>query len=756
MINQILNRRYLTIFVTLCLSGGVSAQSILTGVIDDGQQPVPFANISVKGYNIGTYSNESGEFILKGVPQGKQELLVSSVGYKQLEKTIEVPDGQQISLNLELQKSFEELEEVVITGTRNETKRSESPVIVGVIDKKSLETVQANTLADGLNFQSGLRMETDCQTCGYSQLRMNGLGGAYSQILIDGRPIFSSLMGLYGLEMIPTNIIERIEVVRGGGSAIYGSNAIAGTVNVITKEPTRDHISIGVNGGIVDNQSFESHVNASASKTFNKAGVTLYASRNEREAYDANGDGFSELPKLEGINFGLNSYYKIGKYGTLGLNFNSINEYRRGGNKIELPAHKAEQSEERTHNILMGGLNYKTSLPGINSSMSFYVAGQHTKRKHYTGIDYADAYGNTIGQSAIGGAQYNYFSSSHTFTAGVEYLYDFVNDEIPLYNYLVDQTTGQLGIFLQDEWKIGSALSLLGGVRIDRHNMVENPVLNPRINILLKPFDYSQLRASYSTGFRAPQAFDTDLHIAFAGGGISLIQLDPDLKEERSKSYSFSFNYDRPSEKYIYGFTIEAFHTRLNDAFVLEEHGVDDQGNMILQKSNGGGSMVQGITWEGRLNYNNYIELDLGFTLQQSVFDQPVQWSSELEGSTEFLRTPNDYGFYTLDIRPMNRLVLSLSGIYTGSMLVPHFGGAPGVPADEVVESEPFFDQGIKMNYTLPFKSIQQNISFFGGVKNVFNSYQDDFDTGRNRDSNFVYGPARPRTIFFGISLESL
>lgn len=756
MIDQIMNQRYLTLFVALCLSCSVSAQSMLTGVIDDGQQPVPFANISVKGYNIGTYSNESGEFILKGVPQGKQELLVSSVGYKQLEKTIEILDGQQISLNLELQKSFEELEEVVITGTRNETKRSESPVIVGVIDKKSLETVQANTLADGLNFQSGLRMETDCQTCGYSQLRMNGLGGAYSQILIDGRPIFSSLMGLYGLEMIPTNIIERIEVVRGGGSAIYGSNAIAGTVNVITKEPTRDDLSIGMNGGIIDNQSFENQLNVSASKAFDKAGITLHASRNEREAYDANGDGFSELPKLEGINFGLNSYYKIGKYGKLGLNFNSINEYRRGGNKIELPAHKAEQSEERTHNILMGGLNYQTSLPGINSSLSFYLAGQHTKRKHYTGIDYADAYGNTIGQSVIGGIQYNFFSSSHTFTAGAEYLHDYVNDEIPLYNYLVDQTTGQLGIFLQDEWKIGSVLSLLGGLRIDQHNLVENPVLNPRINLLLNPFDYSQIRASYSTGFRAPQAFDTDLHIAFAGGGISLIQLDPDLKEERSNSYSFSFNYDRPSEKYIYGFTVEAFHTRLNNAFVLEENGVDDQGNMILQKSNGGGSTVQGIVWEARLNYNNYIELDLGFTLQQSMFDQPVQWSSELEGTTEYLRTPNDYGFYTMNINPTERFSISLSGIYTGGMLVPHFGGAPGVPTDEVVESKPFFDQGIKLNYTLPLKSIQQNISFFGGIKNLFNAYQDDFDTGRYRDSNFVYGPARPRTIFFGISLESL
>jgi len=730
-------------------------QALLSGKIVGNSGPVPYANIGVKGYNIGTYTDDEGRFLLEAIPSGNQVVIVSSVGYKTLEKSVALANGQKIDLEINLENSFEELEEVVITGTRNETKRSNSPVIVGVIDKKAFETVQANTLAEGLNFQTGLRMETDCQTCGYSQLRMNGLGGAYSQILIDGRPIFSSLMGLYGLEQIPTNIIEKIEVVRGGGSAIYGSNAIAGTVNVITKEPNRDYLNINVNGAVINDQSVESNLNASVSKAFNNAGITLQASRNQRDAYDHNGDGYSELPKLEGINFGLNTYYNIGKYGVLGLNLNSIYEYRRGGNKIEAPAHKAEQSEERHHNILMGGVNYKTSLPNINSSLNMYVAGQSTKRKHYTGIDYADAYGNTVGQTFMGGTQYNFFSKSNTLTAGIEYLHDYINDEIPLYSFLVDQTTTQLGVYLQDEWEISSKFRLLGGVRMDKHNLVDHPVFNPRVNLLFKPFDFTQLRASYSTGFRAPQAFDTDLHLAFAGGGVSIIQLDPDLKEERSRSYSFSLNYDRPTEKYIYGFTLEAFHTRLDDAFVLEESGVDQDGNMMLLKSNGGGSTVQGATLEGRLNYNNYVELTLGMTWQTSTYDEAVQWSAEMEGTTQYLRTPNDYGFYTLDIRPMNRLVLSLSGIYTGSMLVPHFAGAPGVPNDELINSQIFFDQIVKLSYELPIRSIKQNMSFFGGFKNLFNSYQDDFDTGRNRDSNFVYGPARPRSIFFGIKLES-
>ena len=189
---------------------------------------------------------------------------------------------------------------------------------------------------------------------------------------------------------------------------------------------------------------------------------------------------------------------------------------------------------------------------------------------------------------------------------------------------------------------------------------------------------------------------------------------------------------------------------------MLEENGRDEQGNMILLKKNGGGSTVQGITVESRVNYNDYIEMNLGVTFQNSQYDEPVQWSSEIEGSKEYLRTPNDYGYYTLSITPADRFNISLSGVYTGIMLVPHYGGAPGVPNDEVIQSSQFFDQNIKLSYEFPIKSINQGVQFFGGVKNIFNSYQDDFDVGRYRDSNYVYGPAKPRTIYFGIKIESL
>ena len=162
------------------------------------------------------------------------------VGYKINKKPVTLKAGETVEVKFELEEEFIRVDEVVITGTKTFKRQTDNAVIVGVMDAKTIENVAAKTVSESLNFQPGLRMETDCQTCNYSQLRMNGLGGAYSQILVNSRNVFSPLTGLYGLEQMPAEMIERIEIVRGGGSALYGSSAIGGTVNIITKTPQRN------------------------------------------------------------------------------------------------------------------------------------------------------------------------------------------------------------------------------------------------------------------------------------------------------------------------------------------------------------------------------------------------------------------------------------------------------------------------------------------------------------------------------------
>ena len=333
-------------------------------------------------------------------------------------------------------------------------------------------------------------------------------------------------------------------------------------------------------------------------------------------------------------------------------------------------------------------------------------------------------------------------------------MYDDVFDEISTYNYLIDQTTKDIGAFLQSDWEVLPSLTFLSGVRIDKHNLIDNLVFSPRLSLLYKYKANTQFRLSYGTGFRAPQAFDTDLHIAFAGGGVSRVSLSPNLIPEKSQSYSASINYDQPTENYIVGFTLEGFYTRLNDAFFLQPIGQDEFGE-LFEKQNGQGATVKGVTLELRANLAKKIQFETGFTIQSSEFDNAVEYIEGVEGIREFTRTPNDYGYATLSFNPDKKFNANLNYVYTGKMVMPHFAGAPNQLVDEMYTSDAFSELSAKIGYTIEIEKIQSNIEFYGGVKNIFNSYQSNFDIGKNRDSNFVFGPSLPRTIYVGIKMMS-
>jgi outer membrane receptor for ferrienterochelin and colicins len=728
----------------------------ITGMVRDANGPVAWAAVGIKNTSIGTVTDEDGRFIIDDVPSGKQEIMASHIGFKEEVQVINIKENRTIELNFELKPSLNELNEMVITGTRTDKQKNNSAIAVSTLSSKTLENTQSLNLAEGLNFQPGLRVEVNCQTCNYTQLRINGLGGAYSQLLINNRPIFNSLMGLYGLEQVSSDMIEKVEVTKGGGSALFGSNAIAGTVNVITKEPTKDQFAIGTVGGLTTPESTDLSYYGNFTKTFSKAAVSIFATGRNRSPYDHNADGFTEIPKADNYSVGFKTHLKPSNKHKINFDFFKIYEYRRGGNKINEPAHVSDQAEERKHDIYVGGMDYTITLPNLKSNINTYLAGQLTKRKHYTGIDGVDAYGDTRNYSLNAGMFWNFYMKSNTLSFGVDYLTDDVFDEIPYYNYITDQTTSQFGIIGQTDWDIIEKVNLVAGFRIDQHNLLDKPIFNPRIGLLYKPIPNLKLRGSYGTGFRAPQAFDTDLHVAFAGGGISMIRLADDLVEERSKSFTTSLSWDRPSNKSIYGFTLEGFYTKLSDPFILEEKETDENENTIMEKRNGSDSKVYGITLEGRMNYDYIVELNFGFTFQKSMYADPVQWSSEIDGIHDYLRTPERYGFYTISINPMNHFHINLSGTITGTMKVPHYGGAPGVDGDRLEISPVFWNSNIKISQDILINKGKQELELSAGIQNIWNAYQDDFDTGRYRDSNYVYGPARPRTFFLGLKFSGI
>ena len=201
----------------------------ISGHVTDAKtgEHLPYITILLRGTNIGTQTSASGHYTLRNLPVGRFELVATSIGYKESIMQIELKRGESYEANFLLEEGNLAIEEVVVSATRNHSSRKEAPTLVNVVDNSIFVKTVSPTLADGLVFQPGVRVENDCQNCGFSQARINGLDGHYSQILIDSRPIFSSLAGVYGLEQIPATMIERVEVVRGGGSALFGASAMS-------------------------------------------------------------------------------------------------------------------------------------------------------------------------------------------------------------------------------------------------------------------------------------------------------------------------------------------------------------------------------------------------------------------------------------------------------------------------------------------------------------------------------------------------
>lgn len=206
-------------------------------LVKGSEENIPYATVLIVGSGQGTVSNEEGQFEFKNLPAGKYTLRVSAVGYKTQEKAIEVNKDFTAVVHFQMEEESFMTDEVVVSANRNEVSRKAAPVVVNVMSAKLFEMVNSTDLAKTLNYQSGLRVENNCQNCGFPQVRINGLEGPYSQILINSRPVISALSGVYGLEQIPVNMIERVEVVRGGGSALFGANAVGGTINIIPKTP---------------------------------------------------------------------------------------------------------------------------------------------------------------------------------------------------------------------------------------------------------------------------------------------------------------------------------------------------------------------------------------------------------------------------------------------------------------------------------------------------------------------------------------
>lgn len=739
------------------------------GHVTSRGEHIPFISILIPGTTIGTATDATGHFMLLNLPPGKHTLKARGIGYKAKRVEVVVEAGKSIEVNFNLEPDILELEQIVVSASLSDIDRRETPVNINVITPRLLESVQAMNLAEGLNFAPGLRVEVGCINCGFTQLRMNGLDGAYSQILINNQPVFSSLASVYGLELLPANMIERVEVIRGGGSALFGGNAIAGTVNIITRDPLSNTFQLQMNQGYIYGQTPDQAINLNTSLITDDltTGAFLFGSLRNRQSWDANNDRFSEITGMEGNAFGMRAFHKPGTYSRLSLDLSSLNEFRRGGSMTDDLPHLTEITEQIRHEILTGGLRWEHFLPESSSKYSVYVSAQQVFRDSYYGAGFdPDGYGYTEQHKWVGGVQYardfdRVLVGPSSFTTGVEWQNSTLTDEKfsavdPLRIPVLNEDVTNIGVYAQNQWSIGRYRVLLG-LRADKNSLIEELIFSPRGNIMADLSDNWQLRFSYARGFRAPQIFDEDLHIGVAGARAVRTIRDENLMVETSHSVTGSASYTGFLGDMNLFFTAEGFYTHLLNAFVTHLE-MDEEGNAVHFKTNGSGARVAGINLEKQLAFDRRNQMQLGFTLQQALYDEPeLVWeptsgfADSLVKSETMLRSPNFYGYMTLMTGIARNLDASLTSIITGPMTIPHMI----VPETgfTMLRTTPWFvDASLRVTYMVRATK-ETGVRIHAGVQNIFNSFQQDFDTGIYRDGGFVYGPSRPRSFFIGITL---
>lgn len=735
---------------------------------------LPYAQVQIMGTTIGAITDETGHFHIANCPEGLHTVIVHALGYKQMQQPVTLKRNNTLEVNFQLEPDAIALNQVVITATQHAVSRMEAPAIVGVIDRQQLEAQNALNLADGLRQQTGVCIENTCQNCGAFNVRLNGLDGAYSQVLIDSRPINSALASVYLLEQLPASMIEQIEVLRGGGSALYGSNAIAGVINVITREPLRNTASISNTTALLGNNAIDwsNAFNATVVSDNRKAGIALYGYNRQRSPYDRDGDGFSELPLLKVRMLGLRGFLRTGLHSKLNLEYHNIHDYRRGGNDFDLPSNQALVSEGGEHDIHSAQLKWDWLASDGLSHLSAFASTQYVDRQSYYGErepdePFGNAYGFTTDLTANTGVLYSRRFNKLLFmpaelTAGAEYTLDRLADRTLQPADSLQQHTAVASLYVQNEWH-NEHWNLLVGLRADRHTLLAHPVFSPRFNLRYAPSHHLVFRAGYSSGFRAPQLYDEDLHVGAVNGQLYKVENTENLREERSHSLSLSTDFCFHLGKVEGDLLVEGFYTQINDAFVLQQQfGNADTNDPYIRyyRFNTDGAHVGGINTELRLTLTDQLQFQLGATLQRSRYDgQGKEWSpNRYEQRLE--RVPDHYAHLALTYNPTPRWSLLLNGTLTGPMLVYHTiaddddgSKHAGHGTIQQVTTPSFFDLSLKLSHRFPLTA-STSLELSGGIQNIFDSFQSDFDSGHERDASFIYGPTRPRTLFLSLKLS--
>lgn len=760
----------LTIFYLLGMFTEIQAvpptQSIEGNVVDEKTgEPLAGVNVFIEHTTVGAATDENGKYHIAKAPVGSFHLIASMMGYKVGHREVQIKPNQNANVNFQLKEGLVEMGAVVVTGTATPHLYTDAPVRTEIVPRKLIEQKSAANLAEALDLQNGVRVENNCQNCNFTQVRINGLEGKYSELLVDGDPVVSTLAGVYGLEQIPEEMIQQIEIVKGGGSALYGGGAVGGVINLITSRPTRNQTRIRYLFNCTDGEPDQRvGVISEMANESETCGAYVFASTRTRDPYDFNGDGFSELGELKNESLGFKWFCLPTNNSELTTQVHRIHEKRRGGNMFDKPYHEAQVAEALESWRWGGTVRWNHRLSALFDYRLFYSFAHTERHSFYGGLGNEDgwnsdenklgnlaSYGRTLNPLHIVGTQFNYRMGSNLFTGGIQYKSDKLDDNsVKNANYHIDETFTNTGIYIQDNLHFleGDALEFVIGGRMDKHSELEDPVFSPRVNAKYNLSESLSMRGAFTTGFKAPQVFDEDLHIEAIDGKQRVVRNADDLKEESSISLTGGLDYQSSNGSIPLLISISGFYTQLSDAFALEADTENEDAELInLTRMNTEGATVMGAEVNIAARLASELELRSGFTFKKSEYDSEYE-AAEGVTTKNFMRTPDFYGNISLSYDITRAITLNGALNYTGKASVPNEEPAEGEPY--IKESDAFVEFDLGLRYKLPvFSGMTPKLSV--GVKNITNSYQDDLEKGAARNPAYLYGPSQPRTLYFGI-----
>lgn len=690
----------------LILSIGLSTMTMaqtgtVSGRINSESGPLELTNVGLLGTTYGSVSDSEGNYHITGVPYGEYTLVASMLGYETIKREITLSDSRSaLNINIEIKERAGQLDEVVVSGTLKEVSKLESPVPVEVYSKTFFKANPTPSIFESLQNVNGVRPQLNCNVCNTGDIHINGLEGPYTMVLIDGMPIVSGLSTVYGLTGIPQALIERVEIVKGPASTLYGSEAVGGLINIITKKPGSAPVSsldiFATGWGEVNADVGLKY--SPGNKVQGLLGINYF---NYQNPIDNNNDNFTDLTLQDRISIFNKLSFTRKHNRTFSVAARYVYEDRWGG---ELDWTRDQRGGTDIYGESIYTSRWETfgvyQLPTTEKIDFQFSANGHIQDSFYGNTEYkADQY--------VGFGQFTWHKSTglHDMVMGAVYRYTYYDDNTPATfndsdNKNNASETHLPGAFIQDEMTINGKNKVLLGMRYD-YNSIHGSIVTPRLNYKWNSENKKNiLRVSVGNGYRVANVFTED-HAALTGART--VEFDGELSPETSWNGNINFVKKIYSKKNTYiGIDASVFYTYFTNR-ILPDYETDQ--NRIIYSNLDGNSISQGVSVNLDVSWESGLKALAGAT----IMDVTVE---EEENRVRQLLTESFQGVWSIGYTFNNGLTVDYTGNVYGPMRLPLLG-----EMDDRPEHSPWFSiQNIQLS-----KRFGTQWELYGGIKNLLN-----------------------------------